>query len=156
MALSTTAVCPCGSGETYGECCAPLHQGVAAETVVSLMRSRYSAFVLRLEGYLRKSWHPDTCPAEMGLSGATHWKRLEVLEHDQQDGEQEQRGWVHFRATFQEHGRWQQLEEASRFIRLDGRWVYVDGDARVTALKPGRNDPCPCDSGRKLKKCCAV
>ncbi len=120
------------------------------------MRSRYSAFVLHLEDYLRKTWHPATCPAQMGLSASTRWKRLEVLDHEQQDGAQEQEGRVHFRATFQEQGHWQRLEETSRFVRLEGCWVYVDGDARVATLKPGRNEACPCGSGRKLKKCCAV
>ena len=164
--LSSAEPCPCGGLGAYGECCGPLHQGAAAKTVAALMRSRYSAFVLHLEDYLRRTWYPDTCPTDMGLSSHTCWKRLEVLNHWQQDGHQdgqreqegqhEQQGWVHFRATFQEHGRWQRLEELSRFTRLDGRWVYVDGDPQLTALKPGRNDPCPCGSGRKLKKCCAV
>lgn len=156
--LSIDAPCPCGSADPYGECCAPLHRGAGAKTVEALMRSRYSAFVLGLEAYLRRTWHPDTCPTEMGLSVDTRWKRLEVLDHGQPEGQEdgEKTGWVHFRATFQEHGRWQCLEEISRFIRLDGRWVYLDGTPQLAALKPGRNEPCPCGSGRKLKKCCAV
>ena len=28
------------------------------------------------------------------------------------------------------------------------------GTVRNSALKVGRNDPCPCGSGKKLKKCC--
>ena len=28
------------------------------------------------------------------------------------------------------------------------------GEAKVAAAKPGRNDPCPCGSGKKYKKCC--
>ncbi|WP_306462167.1 YchJ family protein [Onishia niordana] len=121
------------------------------------MRSRFTAFVLHQEDYLRWTWHPDTCPVEMGLADATDWKRLEVLDDGQQQGEGERplSGWVHFRATFKERGRWQCLEEVSNFTLLNGRWVYVDGDAQVMSLKPGRNDACPCGSGRKLKKCCA-
>jgi SEC-C motif-containing protein len=47
--------------------------------------------------------------------------------------------------------------ECSRFRRHDGRWYYVAGThvrepVRVTA-EIGRNDPCPCGSGMKYKRC---
>jgi hypothetical protein len=29
-------------------------------------------------------------------------------------------------------------------------------EAPVVAAKPGRNDPCPCGSGKKYKKCCGA
>jgi SEC-C motif-containing protein len=135
-----------------------LHRGAVTQSVEALMRSRYCAFVLGLEDYLRRTWHPDTCPTEMGLSADTRWKRLEVLDHGQVDGQdrEDETGWVHFLATFHEQGRWQRLEEVSRFTRLGDRWVYVDGTPQLSVLKPGRNEACPCGSGRKLKKCCGV
>ena len=46
------------------------------------------------------------------------------------------------------------LEERSRFVRENDHWFYLDGEHSVTPLKPGRNDPCLCGSGRKFKKCC--
>ncbi len=39
----------------------------------------------------------------------------------------------------------------SASIRDDGT---VKGKTVTRALKVGRNDPCPCGSGRKYKKCC--
>ncbi|EKF76053.1 SecC motif-containing protein [Alcanivorax hongdengensis A-11-3] len=146
-----TSACPCQSGLPYTQCCQPLHQGTAAASPEALMRSRYSAFVLRLTDYLRESWHPHTRPATLQLDGEEQWLGLEILASESQ-GDQ---GRVHFRATCRDAAGFSVLEEQSRFEKVDGHWRYRDGDARVQALKPGRNDPCPCGSGKKYKKCCA-
>lgn len=37
---------------------------------------------------------------------------------------------------------------------LEGGMAYSDMGSRVRAPEVGRNDPCPCGSGRKYKKCC--
>ncbi|MBB3190713.1 YchJ family protein [Halomonas cerina] len=142
--------CPCGSGRPLADCCARHHAGEPAPTPEALMRSRYSAFVLDLTDYLLATWHASTRPAELAANGATDWKRLEVLE----SGEEGERGWVHFRATFREGRRWAVLEESSRFVREGGGWFYLDGNPAVHRVKPGRNAPCPCGSGRKFKTCC--
>jgi SEC-C motif-containing protein len=43
------------------------------------MRSRYSAYVLKLEPYLLATWHPDTRPASLNLeTEATKWLGLEI------------------------------------------------------------------------------
>ncbi|MGQ7248504.1 YchJ family protein [Halomonas sp. V046] len=145
--------CPCGSGLALPRCCQPLHQGACATTPEALMRSRYSAFALGLDDYLRETWHPDSRPAVVSDDG-TEWKRLEVLASSMQGDS----GRVHFRATFTEGAgrrqRWGVLEEDSRFTREQGRWLYLDGAPRVERLKPGRNDSCPCGSQRKFKACC--
>jgi uncharacterized protein YchJ len=45
-------------------------------------------------------------------------------------------------------------------VKEDDQWFYVDGDTKgdsppVTRnIKVGRNEPCPCGSGKKFKKCC--
>ena len=53
------------------------------------------------------------------------------------------------------HEHWhERLEEASRFVQEEGRWYYLNGNTSEGPLKPGRNDPCPCGSGRKYKACC--
>ena len=53
--LSSHAPCPCDSGQTYVDCCGPWHAGLAqglhAPTPETLMRSRYSAYVLGLIDY---------------------------------------------------------------------------------------------------------
>jgi len=147
--ISPTA-CPCGSGRLLAQCCGRHHAGEPAPTPEALMRSRYSAFALGLTDYLLATWHPSTRPAQLPADDATEWKRLEVLD----SGEEGDRGRVHFRATFREGGRWALLEEHSRFVHEDGQWLYLDGDSAVHRLKPGRNAPCPCGSGRKFKACC--
>ncbi|ERS11373.1 preprotein translocase SecA [Alcanivorax sp. PN-3] len=114
------------------------------------MRSRYSAFVLNDAAYVKASWHPATRPAPLTLEDGDQWLGLTVLD-SHQEGED---GWVHFRATCREGDGFAVLEERSRFLREDGRWFYLDGEHDVRPLKPGRNDPCPCGSGKKHKKCC--
>ena len=114
------------------------------------MRSRYSAFVRDDADYVRASWHPDTRPAELTLEGGDQWLGLEIVDA-KQDGDA---GQVHFRATHRDGDGFAVLEERSRFVRENDHWFYLDGEHTVTPLKPGRNDPCPCGSGPKFKKCC--
>lgn len=144
--------CPCGSGQRYAVCCGRYHGDEPAPTPEALMRSRYSAFALGLHDYLLSTWHASTRPRVLDLDESTRWVRLEVLDQGQ-DGDQ---GRVHFRATFREGKRWGVLEESSRFVRDVGHWYYLDGTPSVTRLKPGRNDACPCGSGRKFKSCCGL
>ncbi|WP_372972458.1 YchJ family protein [Marinobacter sp.] len=149
--MSEMPGCPCGSGYPYQDCCRRYHQGVeVAPTPEALMRSRYTAFVLKLTGYLLSTWHPDTRPASLPLDDSPDWTALQVLS----SGEQGNRGQVHFRAVYRLSGSFGYLEEASDFVREDGRWFYVSGETREGHLDPGRNDRCPCGSGRKFKACC--
>ena len=148
--FSPQSFCPCGSEQTYGECCQRFHRGEAAPTPDALMRSRYSAFVLNLPDYLRATWHPDTRPDSLSLENGPQWASLQILDHSQAG----EKGAVHFRAIYRLGDGWGFLEEASEFVREAGRWYYLRGDTREGALKPGRNDPCPCGSGKKHKACC--
>ena len=105
------------------------HSGrAAAPTAEALMRSRFSAFALGDEPYLLRSWHPRTRPARLGLDPGQRWLRLEILATEggspfHSEGE------VEFRAHYSEHGRPDVLHERSRFVRVDGAWVYLDGQA---------------------------
>ncbi|HAI35024.1 MAG TPA: hypothetical protein DEQ58_10220 [Alcanivorax sp.] len=148
--MSEPVPCPCGSGLDYGRCCRPLHHGEPASSPEALMRSRYSAFVRDNADYMRASWHPDTRPAELTLEGGDQWLGLEIVDA-KQEGDA---GQVHFRATHRDGDGFAVLEEHSRFVRENDHWFYLDGEHTVTPLKPGRNNPCPCGSGRKFKKCC--
>ncbi len=119
------------------------------------MRSRYSAFVLGLGDYLVHSWHPDflgTLTAEQLSQADTHWDGLEILAA--QGGPIDDAGTVEFKAWFVEGDERHCLHERSRFVRYQGRWVYTDGEQDPAPLRVGRNDPCPCGSGKKHKKCC--
>ncbi len=91
------------------------------------MRSRYSAFVVGDEGYLLRTWHPDTRPPGIGLEDGMRWVGLEIL-GTTEGSAFHQTGTVTFRARYTDNGQPGSLYEVSRFVRLDGDWVYVDGD----------------------------
>ena len=118
--------CPCGAG-TYRTCCEPFHEGAAAPTAETLMRSRYSAFALGLVPYLRATWSPATRPNDLSLDDGTVWRRLQIV--DTARGlDADDTGIVEFRAAFRSPEGAGVLHERSRFARSGGRWVYVDGD----------------------------
>ncbi|MET8960808.1 YchJ family metal-binding protein [Streptomyces sp. NPDC004074] len=120
----TTRSCPCGLPGPYEGCCGRFHAGAAAAlTAEALMRSRYSAFVKGDAGYLLRTWHPGTRPERLDLDPGTRWTGLEVLETSAGSAFHTT-GTVTFRASY----RGGSLQERSRFERLDGAWVYVDGD----------------------------
>lgn len=145
--------CPCGSGLDYAVCCGSFHSGAEIPaTAEALMRSRYSAYVLKHSTYLLDTWHHSTRPATIDNShGPAVWQRLEIILRDRGMAEDDE-GWVEFVARYQGG----QIHERSRFVKEAGHWFYVDGDLMppLPMTKPGRNDPCSCGSGKKYKKCC--
>ncbi len=125
-----THTCPCGSGDAYGRCCGPhLDAGTRPATAEGLMRSRYTAYVLGREDYLRHTWHVSTRPAGLALAqdASIKWLGLEI-KRTQAGGLQDQAGVVEFVARYKVGGRAERLHEVSRFIKQDGVWFYVDGD----------------------------
>ncbi|NNN33317.1 hypothetical protein HLK59_23740 [Streptomyces sp. S3(2020)] len=120
----STRSCPCGLPESYDKCCGRYHSGAAAApTAEALMRSRYCAFVEQDAAYLLRTWHPRTRPARLDLDAGMRWTGLEILGTG--DGSAfHSVGTVTFRASF----RGGSLHERSRFERVDGAWVYVDGE----------------------------
>ncbi|MFI9829984.1 YchJ family protein [Streptomyces sp. NPDC051913] len=115
--------CPCGLSQPYDECCGRYHSGAAAPTAEALMRSRYCAFVRLDAGYLLRTWHPRTRPGRLDLDPGTRWTGLEILGTG--DGSAfHHTGTVEFRASYAGGS----LHERSRFERVDGAWVYVDGE----------------------------
>ncbi|MGV8991303.1 MAG: YchJ family protein [Thiobacillus sp.] len=123
----SVTTCPCGSGQAIEACCGRFHAGETAPDAECLMRSRYSAFVLSREDYLRATWHPDTQPAELGLDAtpSSQWLGLTIQSHTPLD---DQHATVEFIARYKLNGRAFKLHETSRFERVDGRWLYVDGE----------------------------
>ncbi|WP_409331302.1 YchJ family protein [Trujillonella humicola] len=126
--------CPCGTGLTYGECCGRLHGATAvAATAEQLMRSRYSAFAVGDAAYLLATWHPRTRPGSLDLDPGVRWLALEVLATTG-GGILATEGTVEFRASYLREGgrgtRRGAQHEASRFLREDGRWYYLDGVSR--------------------------
>ncbi|MBF0305127.1 MAG: YchJ family protein [Alphaproteobacteria bacterium] len=159
----TDAPCPCGSGQSFEACCAPLLAGAPAATPEALMRSRYSAFVKADIGHLERSLSPaekaDFDPAQAKSWAETaEWLGLEIRATEG-GGPEDQTGTVAFTARFRVQGKDQAHHETARFTRHDGRWAYAGGamgmgTVRHKGPKVGRNDPCPCGSGKKFKVCC--
>jgi SEC-C motif-containing protein len=133
--------CPCG-GASLASCCAPFLAGAALPaTAERLMRSRYTAYVLRDEDYLRATWHPSTRPTEpiIDKNEPIQWLGLEVksalrLRQRKADlPDHPDHDTVEFVARFRINGRAHRLHELSQFVRepeLAGgapRWFYVDG-----------------------------
>lgn len=121
------ATCLCGSGRSYETCCGRFHAGEPAPNAESLMRSRYSAFVLAREDYLLATWHPGTRPARLELNATPRpqWLGLAIKTHTPLD---EHHATVEFVARYKLNGRAFRLHEISRFERIEGRWLYVDGE----------------------------
>ena len=125
--LTPDQPCPCNSQQLFKDCCQPLLQhDMDAATAESLMRSRYTAFVLEDAGYLRYSWHPDYCPQDIHVNDDCRWLGLKI-KSTEAGSESDSQGRVHFVARYKRDGRATRIEESSRFERYQGRWVYVDG-----------------------------
>ncbi|MCU6434830.1 SEC-C domain-containing protein [Undibacterium sp. Jales W-56] len=123
-----TTLCPCGSGKEFGQCCAPfLNGGEIAPDAEALMRSRYTAYALSDEAYLRATWDARTCPVERIVHDEpTQWLGLEVKQYMLDAGNTDN-ATVEFVARYKIAGRAHRLHEVSRFLREDGKWFYVDG-----------------------------
>ena len=157
--------CPCNSGKTFGECCGPIIAGEAkAKTAEALMRARYTSYVTGDVMFLKTSavqavqdeFDEEACRA---WSRASTWHGLEIIS-TQKGGPREKSGVVEFRATYTANGEFCNHHEVSKFVKEKDGWKFVDGE--LVGEKPivreepkvGRNDPCPCGSGKKYKKCC--
>lgn len=173
-------VCPCGSLQNLESCCEPFLRGNALpSTAEQLMRSRYTAFTVSDIHYIKKTLAPES---HKGFNEAetlhwakeATWKKLLILS-TKEGTASDTKGVVEFSAFYELEGEDVQLHEVSQFRKdKNGQWLFVDGDAHIhpadedvqafhAAQEPlvrkedkiGRNDPCPCGSGRKYKKCCA-
>lgn len=157
--------CPCGSELSYEKCCEPAHTGTTpSKTAEALMRSRYSAYVKNCIDYLGDSLHPEhkedwSADDTKQWAQNSEWLSLEIISTEA-GLESDNEGIVEFAANFKEGNQKSRHHETSRFQKIDGKWYYVDGETpkpqtvRNETPKVGRNEPCPCGSGKKYKKCC--
>ncbi len=157
--------CHCGKGSSYDTCCAPLIKGERkAKTAEELMRSRYSAFVEGDIDYIINTHDPDTVhtvdrDSTEEWAKQSDWKGLEITE-TVDGGEGDSHGRVDFCATYELKGTHIEHRESATFRKAGDTWFFVDGEqiagppVRRESPKVGRNDPCPCGSGKKYKRCC--
>lgn len=130
------------------------------------MRSRYSAYVKggfehlgkSLSAEQRKDYSPEQAQR---WSKDSEWLGLKIL-RTEKGGADDQEGLVEFSARFRSGGQEHEHLETALFSREEGKWVYAGQVApkgetvRYEKPKVGRNDPCPCGSGKKYKKCCGA
>ena len=161
-----SAHCPCNSGKTYPDCCEPFHLAQRpAPTAEALMRARYSAYAMKLVDFLfntcgeavRKEFDHDGTKTWADKSA---WNGLEILRTEAGlAGDAE--GTVEFVAHYASNGVHFKHHEIAHFAKNEeGYWIFMDGEIqksppiRRESPKINRNDPCPCGSGKKFKKCC--
>lgn len=135
-------MCPCGRGVPFEECCAPYLQGRDAPTAEHLMRSRYTAFAMNDEDHLLRTWHPSTRPRAVPPEPGLRWTGLEIL-GTSGGSFLHTSGTVEFRASWVAGGTSGSMHEHSRFVREDGRWLYLDdgGQHDVQAPRDSRAQP---------------
>ena len=89
------------------------------------MRSRFSAFALGDEAYLRRTWDRTTRPRRIGLDPEMVWTRLEIV-GSALGGPLDVEGTVEFRAFYTAADLESGVQhENSTFRRVGGRWLYV-------------------------------
>jgi SEC-C motif-containing protein len=156
--------CACGSGKSYSDCCEPYIKGKkAAPTAEALMRSRYTAYVEHAIEYIVNTCVPegrDDIDMEQTRSWSekSQWLGLTILSTDK-GGPADTEGIVEFEAAYALDGLKDVHHERAYFKKMDNTWLYEKGEIVPTTIvraapKVGRNDPCPCGSGKKYKHCC--
>ena len=158
-------LCPCGSGKKYGECCEPIIKNTSkALTAESLMRARYTAYVVHEIDFIINSCEEGEGIADIDKKATEDWSRnstwngLKILRTEKgQEGDDE--GVVEFTADYTLKQMHDVHHEVAAFKKINGEWKYVAGNIITTTVKRegrkiGRNEPCPCGSGKKYKNCC--
>jgi len=157
--------CPCGSARGLDDCCGPIIAGTPAPTAEALMRSRYSAYTLGKFDYLADTLAPelrgdfDVDEAAASFEN-TRWEGLEVRAVTA-GAAGDRTGTVEFMARFRLGNERRMHHEMASFRREGEAWVFDGGEMNPKGpprqvVKVGRNEPCPCGSGKKFKKCCGA
>jgi SEC-C motif-containing protein len=159
--------CPCGAAADYAACCEPIIKGARpAVTAEELMRARYTAYTQVEVDFIQESLHPDA-RSDSDPAGARDWAEnstwhgLQVL-NTEAGGPGDDAGKVEFIASYTYDGQDKQYREVAEFERVEGHWYFRGGRPAVKQPivrdepKIGRNDACPCGSGRKYKRCCGA
>ena len=126
------------------------------------MRARYSAHVKVDVDFLYESTHPDyregyDHKGTKSWAEKSEWHGLEIIKVTA-GGAQDEEGEVEFIANFRDKEAIRSHHECGQFKRQSKKWLFTEGDMvksqPLSVTKIGRNDPCPCGSGKKYKKCC--
>jgi len=122
--------CPCGSGVGFDACCGGIVAGRRpAPTAEALMRSRYTAYVLKKVDYLVQTTHPSARTDELADSirkwmRQVEWLKLHVVASEG-GSELDEFGQVEFIAEYLTDSAPGRHHECSVFEKVDGEWRYV-------------------------------
>lgn len=158
---ASTQSCPCGSGKNFGDCCEPILAGrKEAGNAEELMRARFTAHVTHNFRFLHDSYRPTAGKPYVAEEGEPTMEWTKLVVHAHEISADPDKAFVDFSAYGTEDKVEKVLHEKAEFLRVNGRWLY-NREARLgpapykaAAPKVGRNEPCPCGSGKKYKHCC--
>jgi SEC-C motif-containing protein len=90
-------------------------------------------------------------------SEQSRWLGLKILSVEK-GAVSDTEGSVEFEAIYERNGLKDVHHEKAQFKKQDGKWLYDEGNIVPKTIvrsspKIGRNDPCPCGSGKKYKHC---
>ena len=137
MKLPVNNTCPCGSLQKYKKCCKVFHDKIKLpKTALELMKSRFCAFAVENADYIIftthennsdfasdiKSWKEDI----LSFSKNTNFEKLEILDFLEENSEDTE-SFVTFKATLKQYNNDISFTEKSRFLKENGKWLYVDG-----------------------------
>jgi SEC-C motif-containing protein len=155
--------CPCGSDNALEACCGPYLRGDAhPATAEALMRARYTAYATGEVDFVMSSQKVDGEESDREATEAwsrqSTWIGLDVVKVEG-GGPLDDEGTVEFVARYSHKDQEYAHHEEATFKKTDGRWWFIDGKMKNSTfrrstpkMKP--NEPCPCGSGKKWKKCC--
>lgn len=134
MKFSVNDSCPCGSTKKYKKCCKTFHDKIIfPKTALELMKSRYSAYVTSNAKYIIETTHKDNPDFTDNIKewendilifcNNTKFIGLEILEFIDDENE----SFVKFKANMIQQGNDVSFVEKSRFLKVEGIWLYVDG-----------------------------
>ncbi|WP_448211507.1 YchJ family protein [Colwellia sp. MEBiC06753] len=150
--------CPCCSNIALEMCCLPIiEQQQHAHSPEALMRSRFTAYALNKAEYILATYHSSQQSAH-SLADIQAWAEenqwIELIIH--QANSNSTPATIEFSAFYLNNHQLIEMRERSNFTQEKNQWRYVDGTIitheKITSLTS--NDPCPCHSGKKYKKCC--
>jgi SEC-C motif domain protein len=120
--------CPCGSGKIINSCCGQfISEKNKPETAEQLMRSRYTAYVMKEKDYILKTWHSSSRPKKFKLDINIEWIGLQII--DVTEGALENsKGSVFFEASYRFQNSLYTIRENSRFVKEDNSWLYLHGE----------------------------
>lgn len=129
---------------------------------VDLMKARYEAYTKGDIDFIVRTHDPETAgdldvEETKKWADESEWLGLKILSTEKGE-EDDDYGIVEFQADYMEKGVHKIHHEKSEFRKKDGSWYYsgwlpLQGTI-VKGKKIGANEPCPCGSGKKYKKCC--